>query len=92
MADAGKKVKGRKRHLIIDSLGLLLAVYVTSASIQDRDAAFDIFKEVKQNFSSLKIAFADRGYRGKVKSLIEKETKMQVRIALRSDGKKRRKV
>ena len=37
--DAGKKVKGRKRHLVVDTLGLLLAVTVTAASVQDRDAA-----------------------------------------------------
>ena len=37
--DAGKKVKGRKRNLVVDTLGLLLAVTVTSASVQDRDVA-----------------------------------------------------
>jgi putative transposase len=37
--DAGKKVKGRKRHLVVDTLGLLLAVTITAASVQDRDAA-----------------------------------------------------
>lgn len=37
--DAGKKVKGRKRHLVVDTLGLLLAVSVTSAGAHDRDAA-----------------------------------------------------
>ena len=40
--DAGKKVKGRKRHLVVDTLGLLLAVTVTSASVQDRDAAAEV--------------------------------------------------
>ena len=37
--DAGKKVKGCKRHLVVDTLGLLLAVSVTAASVQDRDGA-----------------------------------------------------
>ncbi|WP_159012061.1 IS5 family transposase [Streptomyces sp. NRRL F-5123] len=37
--DAGKKVTGRKRHLVVDTLGLLLAVTVTSACVQDRDVA-----------------------------------------------------
>lgn len=40
--DAGKKVKGRKRHLIVDTLGLLLAVSVTAASVQDRDGAHPV--------------------------------------------------
>ena len=40
--DAGKKVKGRKRHLVVDTLGLLLAATVTAASVQDRDAAAEV--------------------------------------------------
>jgi hypothetical protein len=38
--DAGKKVKGRKRHIVVDVLGLVVAVVVTIASVQDRDGAF----------------------------------------------------
>jgi putative transposase len=87
--DAGKKIKGRKRHLVVDALGLLLALRVTTASIQDRDAALPLFKEVKREFPSLEVAFADGGYRGEVKSQIEEETKMKVIIALRSDTKKK---
>ncbi|NYL98715.1 transposase, partial [Salmonella enterica subsp. enterica serovar Typhimurium] len=37
--DAGKKVKGRKRHLIVDTLGVLVAITITAANVQDRDAA-----------------------------------------------------
>jgi putative transposase len=40
--DAGKKVKRRKRHIVVDMLGLLLAVTVTAASVQDRDGAADV--------------------------------------------------
>lgn len=87
--DAGKKVKGRKRHVIVDALGLLLALRVTTASVQDRDAALPLFKEVKREFPSLEVAFADGGYRGEVKSQIEQETKMKVVITLRSDTQKK---
>jgi putative transposase len=87
--DAGKKVKGRKRHMVVDALGLLLALQVTTASVQDRDAALPLFKEAKKEFPSLGVAFADGGYRGEVKSKIEEETKMKVVITLRSDTKKR---
>lgn len=87
--DAGKKVKGRKRHVVVDALGLLLAVQVTTASLQDRDAALPLLKEVKRDFPSLKMAFADGGYRGEVKSRIEEETKLQVEISLRSDAQKK---
>ncbi|MBS9405669.1 IS5 family transposase [Halomonas sp. TRM85114] len=40
--DAGKKVKGRKRHVLVDTLGLILAVSVTAASVQDRDGAHPV--------------------------------------------------
>lgn len=87
--DAGKKVKGRKRHIIVDALGLLLALRVTTASVQDRDAALPMFKEAKREFPSLEVAFADGGYRGEVKLQIEEQTKMKVVITLRSDTKKK---
>ena len=86
--DAGKKVKGRKRHLVVDALGLLLALRVTHASVQDRDAALPMFQEAKREFPSLEVAFADGAYRGEIKSLIEKKTKLRVQISLRSDTKK----
>jgi putative transposase len=87
--DAGKKIKGRKRHLIVDALGLVLALQVTVASVQDRDAALPLFKEAKKNFPSLVVGFADGGYRGEIKSLVEKETGMKLEITLRSDIKKK---
>jgi putative transposase len=87
--DAGKKVKGRKRHVVTDFLGLVLLVHVTSASVQDRDAALPMMREVKREFPSLEVVFMDGGYRGEVKSRIEKETQMRVEITLRSDPKKR---
>ena len=42
--DAGKKVKGRKRHIVVDTIGLLLFVIVTAANIQDRDGACALIK------------------------------------------------
>jgi putative transposase len=44
--DAGKKVKGRKRHVLVDTLGLLLVVAVTSASVQDHDGARLLFRRL----------------------------------------------
>jgi len=87
--DAGKKVKGRKRHLAVDALGLLLAVHITSASVQDRDAALPLVQETKREFPSLQVVFMDGAYRGEVKSSIEQTTKLRVEITLRSDTKKR---
>lgn len=62
--DAGKKVKGRKRHLATDTLGLLLAVMVTAASVQDRDAAEPIVAAAKEKHPTLLAGFADGGYAG----------------------------
>ncbi len=60
--DAGKTVKGRKRHIIVDTLGLLLSVSVHSASIQDRDGAQGIIEKLFTEFCSVKRIWADWGY------------------------------
>jgi transposase len=63
--DAGKKVKGRKRHILVDTLGLLLSVAVHSADIQDRDgAALVLNPRTRALFPFIERIFADAGYRG----------------------------
>ena len=69
--DAGKKVKGRKRHLVVDTLGLLLAVTVTSASVQDRDAAAPVVALAAAKVPGLKKLYADAAYGGKSAQAIE---------------------
>ena len=64
--DAGKKVNGTKRHLAVDALGLLLTVLVTAASTQDRDAARPLLWNLRRAFPSVKLAWADGGYAGKL--------------------------
>ena len=65
--DGGKKVNGRKRHIKVDTLGLLMAVVVLTADIQDRDGANYLLRAIKGVFSKLKVILADGGYRGEVK-------------------------
>jgi putative transposase len=63
--DAGKKINGRKRHIVVDTLGLILAVVVHSASIQDYDGAvlvLGILGRLKARFNRLKVIFADSAY------------------------------
>jgi len=60
--DAGKKVTGRKRHIAVDTLGLLLAVVVHPADLQDYDGACFVMMKLKQQFQRLKIVFADSAY------------------------------
>ena len=62
--DAGKKIGGRKRHLLVDTLGLLLGVGVTSASVQDRDGAVTLLSSLYLLFGRLQIIWADSGYAG----------------------------
>jgi len=62
--DAGKKINGRKRHIAVDALGLLLGVVITSAAVQDRDAAKSLIKGLVNCFGRLQIIWADGGYMG----------------------------
>ncbi|HSL84121.1 MAG TPA: IS5 family transposase [Thermoanaerobaculia bacterium] len=62
--DAGKKVKGRKRHLVTDTLGLLIAVLVTAASTQDRDAAMPVMELAKHKVPGIQKLYVDSGYAG----------------------------
>jgi putative transposase len=55
-------MKGRKRHVAVDTLGLLLGVIVHAADIQDADSAWDLLKKVKQLHCWLKVVFADSVY------------------------------
>jgi putative transposase len=60
--DAGKKVTGRKRHLIVDTLGLLIAVVVHAADIQDYTGAKAVLEKAKGRFPRLKLLWADSMY------------------------------
>ena len=64
--DAAKKVKGRKRHILVDTIGLLLMVVVHAANIQDRDGAKLVLAKVKDCFPRLQLIWADGGYAGKL--------------------------
>ena len=60
--DAGKKITGRKRHLAVDTLGLVLAVVVHDASWQDHDGAIFVLGRLKQRFRRIRVVFADAAY------------------------------
>ena len=63
--DAGKKVKGRKRHLLVDTLGLILVAVVHSAAIQDREGAKLVIQKARW-FGRLRVIFADAAYSGQL--------------------------
>jgi len=60
--DAGKKVKGRKIHALVDTIGLPIRIIVHSAGVQDRDGAALLFHKVRRRFPWLECVFADTGY------------------------------
>ena len=60
--DAGKKVKGRKRHIVVDRMGLLLAVVVHSAGVQDCRGAELVLEDIEKSYPNLKVVWADGGY------------------------------
>jgi len=64
--DAGKKIKGRKRHLAVDSLGLILGLIITTADVQDRDAGKTLIQGLVGLFGRLQIIWADAAYLGKL--------------------------
>ncbi|VVC35013.1 Transposase, IS4-like,Putative transposase IS4/IS5 family [Cinara cedri] len=64
--DAGKKIKGRKRHIIVDTLGLVVTADVHSAGVQDRDGALALLIKAKRKTLTLQRFFADQGYTGEL--------------------------
>ena len=66
--DAGKRTRGRKRHIVTDTLGLLLVVMVTSAPVQDRHGGKAILQLLAARFSSIALIWADAGYANQIDS------------------------
>ena len=83
--DAGKKVAGRKRHIAVDTIGLLLTVLVTAASVQDRDAAKPLLWNLRKAFPSVRLAWAGGGYAGKLVSWAKTALRLTVEIVRRPD-------
>jgi transposase len=64
--DAAKKVNGRKRHIAVDAMGLVLAVVITAASVQDRDAARPLLWNLHRTSRRVRLIWADSVYNGKL--------------------------
>jgi len=86
--DAGKKVNGRKRHLLVDTLGLVLMVIVHAANIQDRDGAKLLLEKAKERFPRLRLIWADGGYAGKLVDWVKSVCHRVLEIVKRSDDVK----
>ena len=83
--DAGKKVSGTKRHIAVNTAGLLLTVLVTAASVQDRDAARPLPWNLRRAFPSITLTWADGGYAGKLVTWAKTRLRFTLEIVKRPD-------
>jgi transposase len=80
--DAGKKINGTKRHIAVGTIGLLLTVLVTAASVQDRDAAKPLLWNLRKAFPAVRLAWADGGYAGKLVTWAARKLKPKLRLEI----------
>lgn len=86
--DAGKKVKRRKRHILVDTTGLILMVVVHAANIQDRDGAKLVLEQIKGKFSRLQLIWADAAYAGQLVDWVKITCGWVLEIVRRKDDVK----
>ena len=86
--DAGKKVNGRKRHIVVDTLGLLLVVLVTAASVQDRDGGARVLERLRFRMPSVAVVWADGGYAGRLVGYARQVLKVAVEIVRKREGQR----
>jgi putative transposase len=86
--DAGKKVKGRKRHLLVDTLGLVLLVWMSTADVQDRDAAQAVLPLAAHDYPTLQKMWADGAYQGPQVQNVARESGIAIEVVKRSDKDK----
>jgi transposase len=84
--DAGKKVNGRKRHVVVDTLGLLIVVLVTAASVQDRDGGGLVLDKARMKMPSIALVWADGGYAGRCVEFARRVLRITLHIVKKKEG------
>ena len=87
--DGNKKVKGIKRHVVVDKNGFLIAVMVTVANIHDSKAVFLLMRILASFLTPVKIILADGGYRGEIIGQIKSKFGYLIQVVMRSDENKK---
>jgi len=83
-------VNGRKRHLLVDTLGLVCKVHVTPADISDRDGATGLLRRVDwRRFPRLRYGWVDQGYRGEFLAQLKQAFGVTLQVVVRGDGGRR---
>ena len=86
--DAGKKVNGRKRHIVVDTEGRIIGATVHEANIQDRDGAKLLLPHLEGKYPRLELIWADGGYAGKLVPWVKENLGLNLEIVKRSDDTK----
>lgn len=86
--DGAKKVNGRKRHIVTDTLGLLLTVVMHEASLSDRASAHTVLAKVRLHFKRIRTIFADQGYTGKLIASVRQSLDIALTIIKRCEVRK----
>lgn len=84
--DAGKRVNGRKRHIAVDTLGLLVVVMVTAASVQDRAGGVRLLDRLRMRMPSMATVFADGGYQGRLLGYARNVLRIVVEVVRKPEG------
>lgn len=84
--DGNKKIKGIKRHVVVDKNGFLIAVMATVANVHDSKAALLLMRVLKEFLCSIKVILADGGYRGELAEDVKKVFGYVIKIVMRTDN------
>jgi putative transposase len=84
--DGNKKIKGKKRHVLVDTLGLLLIVFVSAASMSDTEAGETVFSRAQARFKRLKLVWADEGYKQGLVDWVRKLCRFVLDIVRKEKG------
>ncbi len=81
-------MRGRKRHLLVDTLGLLLTVVVHAADMQDRDGAKLVLREARPRYPTIEVVWADGGYQGQLEDWAQETCGWRLEIVGKAPGQR----